>query len=111
MVTLPGLPIVQDVGMGGYIYHLVQRETPDELLRKSQGYTVGQIVMNMCMLNTILYWGTVHWQYISGGLINYYLAGEQSTVSYVSRGIVIACIYILLLMLYIFCYFVTASTF
>ena len=95
---------------GIYIYHLVQREIPDELLCKSQGYAVSQIVMDICMLNTILHWGTVHWQYISGGLINYYLAGEQSTVSYVSRGLVIACIYILLLM-YIFCYFVTASTF
>ena len=89
----------------------MQREIPDELLRKSQGYTVSQIVMDMCMLNIFLHWGTVHWKYVSGGLMSYYLAGEQSTVSYVSRGLVIACIYILLLMLYIFCYFVTASTF
>ena len=66
-----------------------------------------------------LRWGTVHWQYVSRGLVSYYLvvytyvrayvkyfyAGEQSTVSYVSRGPA-QCIYILLL----FCYFVTADS-
>ena len=36
-------------------------------------------------------------------LLNIFYVGEQSTVSYVSRGLVIACsIYILLLMLYIY---------
>ena len=67
MVTLPGLPIVQDAGLEG-ISSGEERDT--RCLRKSQGYTVSQIVMDMCMLNIFLHWGTVHWQYVSRGLVS-----------------------------------------
>ena len=72
----------------------------------SQGYTASQIVMDVCMLNIFLHWGTVHWQYVSRGLVSYNLMvymyvhpyvkyflcwGTIQSVTYDSRGLVIAC--------------------
>ena len=47
--------------------------TSSGAVRKSQGYTVSQIVMDLCMLNIFLHWGTVHWQYVGRGFVSYYL--------------------------------------
>ena len=51
-------------------------------LRKSQEYTVSQIIMDVCML-IFLRWGTVHWQYVSRGLVSYYLVVYTYVRAYV----------------------------